>query len=82
VEGAFWKTEIGELSPHGGGCGWRQDLKVSSVEEKPREERSVKRRLKGHVVTYGSVELTIDGNRMTGKSSAGLGRDLKLTKSK
>lgn len=55
---------------------------MSSVEEKPREERSVKRRLKGHVVTYGSVELTIDGNRMTGKSSAGLGRDLKLTKSK
>ena len=62
--------------------GDKVSLKVLSIEQAVREEQSVQGRLNGNVLTYGRVTLTIDGNRMTGKSSAGRGREIELMKSK
>jgi hypothetical protein len=57
-------------------------LKALRVTAKVNEERSVTGKLNGNVLTYGSVELMIDGKVMRGRSSAGRGFDIELTKTK
>ena len=84
-----WKGRAGNRETSGGYTltvervdGDKVSLKVLSVEQKAREERSVEGKLNGNVLTYGPVELTIDGTTMRGKSSAGRGRDIELMKRK
>jgi hypothetical protein len=62
--------------------GARVSGKVLKVDDKLTEEKTFTGRLNGNVLTYGTVELTVDGARMSGKSGAGRGGfDIELQKS-
>jgi hypothetical protein len=55
-------------------------LRVLRVTGKATDERSIKGKLTGNVLTYGPVTLTIENNTMRGKSSAGRGSEIELRK--